>query len=101
MPLLNLFLRNQRRVIIGVVGLFVLAFVVFNRLGAEFIPTLDEGDFAVETRLLTGTSLTKTIETTTKASDVLLKNFPEVKSVVGKIGTAEIPTDPMPMKHAT
>ena len=98
MPLLNLFLRNQRRVIIGVVGLFVLAFVVFNRLGAEFIPTLDEGDFAVETRLLTGTSLTKTIETTTMASDVLLKNFPEVKSVVGKIGTAEIPTDPMPME---
>jgi cobalt-zinc-cadmium resistance protein CzcA len=98
MPLLNLFLRNQRRVIIGVVGLFVLALVVFNRLGAEFIPTLDEGDFAVETRLLTGTSLTKTIETTTKASDVLLKNFPEVKSVVGKIGTAEIPTDPMPME---
>ena len=98
MPILNLFLRNQRRVIIGVVGLFVVAVFVFNRLGAEFIPSLDEGDFAVETRLLTGSSLTETIEATNKASDVLLKKFPEVKAVVGKIGTAEIPTDPMPME---
>jgi heavy metal efflux system protein len=69
-----------------------------NNLGAEFIPSLDEGDFAVETRLMTGTSLTKTIEATGKASQILLANFPEVKKVVGKIGTAEIPTDPMPME---
>lgn len=72
--------------------------LLFLRMGAEFIPSLDEGDFAVETRVLTGSSLTKTIETSNKAADVLLKKFPEVKKVVGKIGSSEIPTDPMPVE---
>ena len=97
-PILNAFLRRQKIVLSGLVGLIVVSLILFSRLGAEFIPSLDEGDFAVETRLITGSSLTKTIEATTKASDILLKNFPEVKEVVGKIGTAEIPTDPMPME---
>lgn len=97
-PVLNAFLRRQRAVLSGLVTLIVLSLFLFTRLGAEFIPSLDEGDFAVETRLITGTSLTKTIDATSKASDILLKNFPEVKKVVGKIGTAEIPTDPMPME---
>lgn len=97
-PVLNAFLRRQRVVLSGLVAIIVISLFIFSRLGAEFIPSLDEGDFAVETRLITGTSLTKTIDATTKASDILLKNFPEVKEVVGKIGTAEIPTDPMPME---
>lgn len=97
-PVLNAFLRRQRVVLGGLGTLIIVSLLIFSRLGAEFIPSLDEGDFAVETRLITGTSLTKTIDATTKASDILLKNFPEVKEVVGKIGTAEIPTDPMPME---
>jgi cobalt-zinc-cadmium resistance protein CzcA len=97
-PSLNSFLRNQRKVLIGLFVLFVSCILLFNRLGAEFIPSLDEGDFAVETRLVMGTSLTKTVETTNKISKILLAQFPEVKQVVGKIGTAEIPTDPMPME---
>ncbi len=98
MPVLNAFLRRQKVVLGGLVGLIVISVLLFQQLGAEFIPSLDEGDFAVETRLITGTSLTKTIDATNKVSDVLIKNFPEVKEVVGKIGTAEIPTDPMPME---
>jgi cobalt-zinc-cadmium resistance protein CzcA len=97
-PLLSKVLRQQKWVLTGVVVLFVVSIFLFNRLGAEFIPSLDEGDFAVETRLMTGSSLTKTIETTTKASRILLQKFPEIKQVIGKIGTAEIPTDPMPME---
>jgi cobalt-zinc-cadmium resistance protein CzcA len=97
-PILKVFLRRQK-LVLALIGLFfVLSIFAFKQLGAEFIPSLDEGDFAVETRLMTGTSLTKTIDATGKASQVLLSNFPEVKSVVGKIGTAEIPTDPMPME---
>jgi cobalt-zinc-cadmium resistance protein CzcA len=96
-PVLNAFLRRQRLVLTGLISLLVICVFLFSRLGAEFIPSLDEGDFAVETRLITGTSLTKTIHETSKVSAILLKNFPEVKAVVGKIGTAEIPTDPMPM----
>ena len=98
MPALNAFLRRQKIVLTGLGALIVICVLMFSNLGAEFIPSLDEGDFAVETRLVTGTSLTKTIDATQKVSDVLLKNFPEVKEVVGKIGTAEIPTDPMPME---
>ena len=97
-PALNAFLRRQKIVLTGLGALIVICVLMFNNLGAEFIPSLDEGDFAVETRLVTGTSLTKTIDATQKVSDVLRKNFPEVKEVVGKIGTAEIPTDPMPME---
>jgi cobalt-zinc-cadmium resistance protein CzcA len=72
--------------------------VIFSYLGAEFIPTLEEGDFAVETRVLTGSSLSQTIEAATRAAKVLKANFPEVKEVIGKIGSSEIPTDPMPVE---
>lgn len=77
---------------------FMIAFFLFSKMGGEFIPTLEEGDFAVETRLLTGSSLSETIGKVSLASGILMKQFPEVKEVIGKIGSAEIPTDPMPME---
>ena len=68
-------------------------------MGGEFLPTLEEGDYAVETRVLTGSSLSYTIEAAMKGSDVLLKKFPdEVAEVVAKVGSSEIPTDPMPIE---
>jgi heavy metal efflux system protein len=97
-PLIKGALKIKLWVIGASVALFIIAFLIFNRLGGEFIPTLEEGDFAVETRLLTGSSLSETIDKVTQASDILLKHFPEVKEVIGKIGSAEIPTDPMPME---
>lgn len=97
-PALRKVVRFNKVAISSILVLLFLSIYLFGNLGAEFIPSLDEGDFAVETRLITGSSLSKTIETTTKASDLILKEFPEVKEVVGKIGTAEIPTDPMPIE---
>lgn len=97
-PLIKRALTIKLWVIGASVALFVIALLIFNRLGGEFIPTLEEGDFAVETRLLTGSSLSETIDKVSQASDILLKKFPEVKEVIGKIGSAEIPTDPMPME---
>jgi cobalt-zinc-cadmium resistance protein CzcA len=92
-------LNFKRTVIIASILLFGASLLLFTRLGAEFIPSLDEGDFAVETRLLTGSSLYETIDVAGKAADILLKQFPdEVKEVVGKIGSSEIPTDPMPVE---
>ncbi|SHN29816.1 CusA/CzcA family heavy metal efflux RND transporter [Chitinophaga sp. CF418] len=89
----------KRAVIVVSILLFGASLLLFTRLGAEFIPSLDEGDFAVETRLLTGSSLYETIDVAGKGADILLKQFPdEVKEVVGKIGSAEIPTDPMPVE---
>ncbi|PAW95335.1 CusA/CzcA family heavy metal efflux RND transporter [Mucilaginibacter sp. MD40] len=89
---------NKRLIVVGSsVALLVVSIFVFTRMGGEFIPTLEEGDFAVETRLLTGSSLSQTIDKVNQASQILVKKFPEVKEVIGKIGAAEIPTDPMPM----
>lgn len=69
-------------------------------MGGEFIPTLDEGDFVIQPVLKTGTSLTKTIATTTQIEKIILKNFPEVDQVVSRIGAAEVPTDPMSMEES-
>lgn len=83
-------------IMVSVLLLVIAAFVMMSR-GGEFIPKLEEGDFAVDTRVLTGSSLTQTIQSTQQASHILLQRFPEVEKVVTKIGSGEIPTDPMPM----
>lgn len=81
-------------------GLFLSAIFSFNILGTEFVPTLDEGDLAMQVTIEPGSSLSKMISTTNRAEAILLKEFPEVKHVVSKIGTAEIPTDPMAVEDA-
>lgn len=85
-----------------VVGLAVLLLVValwvFSRMGGEFIPTLDEGDIATHLIVSSGSSLSQEVEATTKAEQILKAKFPEIKMIVTKIGSAEIPTDPMPME---
>lgn len=98
-PIIKGALRIKFIVIASAVGLLIVTVVIFLRMGGEFLPTLEEGDFAVETRVLTGSSLSYTVEAATKAAGVLLREFPdEVKEVVGKIGSSEIPTDPMPIE---
>lgn len=94
--LLSKSLNNKKSIVFSTVALLAVAIFTFSKMGGEFLPSLDEGDFAVETRLLTGSSLNATIEQSNKAADILIRNFPEVKQVVGKIGSPEIPTDPMP-----
>jgi len=97
-PMLNFALRARVLIVSLAIGLFIICLIIFQHLGSEFIPTLEEGDFAVETRVLTGSSLSQTIEAATRAAKVLKANFPEVKEVIGKIGSSEIPTDPMPVE---
>ncbi len=82
---------------LSVIGLFVFSMFILTTLGGEFIPALEEGDFAVDTRVLSGSSLTTTIANTQKAAHILKTQFPEVEKVVTKIGSGEVPTDPMPM----
>ena len=91
-------LRFPKTVLATTVSLFVLAVFTLTTLGGEFIPQLEEGDFAVDTRVLTGSNLNTTIEYTTKAAHILKTQFPEVEKVVTKIGSGEVPTDPMPME---
>ena len=98
-PVIWLALHHRLKVIAIAGALFISSLLLFLTLGAEFIPTLDEGDFAVETRILTGSSLSESVETVTKSSEILLREFPdEVKEVIGKIGSSEIPIDPMPLE---
>jgi cobalt-zinc-cadmium resistance protein CzcA len=99
-PMLEKVLHFPKVLIAATLAVFVLSIVLLAGMGGEFIPTLEEGDFAVETRLLTGSNLNTTIDYTQKASQILLKKFPEVEKVVTKIGSGEIPTDPMPMEAA-
>ncbi|GEO05484.1 acriflavine resistance protein B [Adhaeribacter aerolatus] len=81
-------------------GLFLITLFLFSRMGGEFIPTLDEGDFAIESSISSGSSLTQSVKTFSQAEKILLKQFPEVKEVISKIGASEIPTDPMPIEAA-
>ena len=91
-------LRFPKMVISGVVTLFAIAVFILSNLGGEFIPALEEGDFAVDTRVLTGSNLQTTIDYTQKAAHILKTKYPEVEMVVTKIGSGEVPTDPMPME---
>jgi len=100
LPIITWSLGNTKKVLYGALGLLVFAVVLFTTMGGEFIPTLDEGDFVIQPVLKTGTSLTKTIATTTKIEKIILKNFPEVNQVVSRIGAAEVPTDPMSMEES-
>jgi len=97
-PVIRMALRRQGWVLGIAAGAFALSLLLFSTLGREFIPTLEEGDFAVETRLVTGSSVSQTVESSQKAASILLKQFPEVKEVIGKIGSSDIPTDPMPVE---
>ena len=95
-PIIHWALKQRKSVIIGAFGLFVASGALFMTLGGEFIPELNEGDFAVETILPTNASLSQSIKVNTAAQAMLLKKFPtEIKQVVSRIGASEIPTDPM------
>ncbi len=97
-PLLKKALEFKKVVLSIAVGLFALAFIIFQNMGGEFIPTIEEGDLAINATIMTGSSLTQMVETTTKYEQILKAKFPEIKTIVTKIGSGEIPTDPMPIE---
>lgn len=94
-PLLRRALQLKYIVVSATVVLFAVCIVIFSRMGGEFIPQLQEGDFAFHCILPQGSSLSQSVETSMQASRII-KQFDEVKMVVGKTGSAEVPTDPMP-----
>lgn len=97
-PLLKKVLNLPKTIIMSTIAVFAISLILLLNMGGEFIPQLEEGDFAVETRVLTGSNLNNTIESTQKATKLLIQNFPEIEKIVTKIGSAEIPTDPMPFE---
>ena len=98
LPVLNGALRIKIFVVVASIILLVITWLVFKNIGGEFIPTLEEGDFAVEMRLAQGASLSESVKMYSMAEKLIKQKIPEVKQAVTKIGTAEIPTDPMPLE---
>lgn len=99
-PILRIALRFKA-VFVGLTFItFVFSLLVFSRMGGEFIPTLEEGDLAMQHILPPGSSLSQSIETAKMIQTKLLGDFPEIEDVVANIGSAEIPTDPMPVEIA-
>lgn len=99
-PIITKSLNWSKTLIISMVALFAVSLFVFNKMGGEFIPNLEEGDFAAEISMAQGTSLSQMVKSTTQAEKILKEKFPEVKQAVSRIGSAEIPTDPMPIERA-
>lgn len=97
-PVITHALNHRMAVTISALTLFIISLLIFSRLGGEFIPQLEEGDLASGIMTLQGGSLSNTIDQVIKANRILLKDFPEVKHAVCKIGAGEIPTDPTPME---
>ncbi len=94
-PVIHWAIRFKYAVLTATAMLLTLSVFLFARMGSEFIPQLQEGDYAFHCILPQGTSLSQSIETSMQAMRII-KQFPEVKMVVGKTGSAEVPTDPMP-----
>lgn len=90
-------LRRAGVVIGSAVVLLALAVFTFVKMGGEFIPQLDEGDIAFHIILKPGSSLSESIETSTRIENIILEEFPEVEHAMTRFGVAEVPTDPMPM----
>ncbi|HAH24754.1 MAG TPA: CusA/CzcA family heavy metal efflux RND transporter [Prolixibacteraceae bacterium] len=97
-PVILFAIRRKLLVSVSAILLFVASLFLFNSLGGEFIPQLEEGDLAAGVMTLQGGSLTNTVEMVEKANKLLLDEFPEIQHTVCKIGAGEIPTDPTPME---
>ena len=98
-PVINLAYHYKGVVFAMAIASLIFTGYLFSRMGGEFVPTLDEGDFVIQPVFKTGTSLSKTIKLTTKIEHILIDNFPEVDQIVSRIGAAEVPTDPMSMEE--
>ena len=94
-PILRAALRFKYQVVAVAVVLLIASGILFSKMGGEFIPQLEEGDYAIEFVLPQGTSLSQSIETVMQA-ERMLRKYPEVKMAVGKTGSADVATDPMP-----
>ncbi len=99
-PTLKRALKIPYTILASAVLLLAAAIFTFSRMGQEFIPQLDEGDLALQMSLPTGSGLSQSLEYTRRVEKRLLEKFPEVRHVVSKIGSAEVPTDPMAVEEA-
>lgn len=94
-PVLLFALKRKIAILVIAVALLGSSIFIFSRMGGEFIPSLDEGDIAMQAFLRPGSSLSETVKREKEIENIIMANFPEVKTVCARIGVADIPTDPM------
>ncbi|EPG75096.1 heavy metal efflux pump, CzcA family [Leptospira fainei serovar Hurstbridge str. BUT 6] len=94
-PFLEKAMGNSKRVILSALGAFALAIIGFVFMGAEFIPTMDEGSILLEILRLPSSSLQQSLDTSMKIEKALLAKFPEITSIVSKTGSPELANEPM------
>ena len=97
-PILEKSFQFKRLFVGFTLTILVISMIVFSRMGGEFIPVLEEGDLALHQILPPGSSLAQSVEVSKIIQKKLMDNFLEIEDVVTKIGSAEIPTDPMPIE---
>ena len=95
-PILRLSLRLRWVILFAAAALFALAVLIFTRLGADFIPKLDEGTFTMMVFRASSISIEQSVEQQRRTEREIQKRVPEVTHVFSRIGSAEIATDPMP-----
>jgi heavy metal efflux system protein len=99
-PVLVKALQFKKSIIVLSLALLAFSFWLFSRMGGEFIPQLDEGDYVVQIVMMPGTALSQMVEMSKAVGEKLLKEFPdEIVQTTGKIGTSEIPMDPMSVEE--
>ena len=94
-PLLTFGLRFRWLVVLPMLALFGFSLFVFSRLGSEFIPQLDEGDFTLQFIRSSSAGLTASVDLQKQSEVILRRDFPEIRDVFSRIGTAEVASDPM------
>ncbi|OUM02953.1 CusA/CzcA family heavy metal efflux RND transporter [Variovorax sp. JS1663] len=95
-PLLARALGAKAVVVTAAVAAVLLSGLLATRLGSEFIPSLNEGDFAIQALRIPGTSLSQSVQMQQQLEQTLKRKFPEIERVFARTGTAEIASDPMP-----
>jgi cobalt-zinc-cadmium resistance protein CzcA len=95
-PLLARVLGAKAVVVTAAAAAVLLSGLLATRLGSEFIPNLNEGDFAIQALRIPGTSLSQSVEMQQQLERMLMSRFPEIERVFARTGTAEIASDPMP-----
>jgi cobalt-zinc-cadmium resistance protein CzcA len=99
-PVLDRALANKPVVLAFAAVAVLLSALLATRMGSEFVPSLDEGDIALQTLRIPGTSLTQSVTMQQQLERKLMKEFPEIERVFARIGTAEVASDPMPPNSA-
>lgn len=95
-PMLEKVMTNKPIVLTAAAVLVILSGLLTTRMGSEFVPSLNEGDFAIQALRIPGTSLTQSLEMQQRLERILKAKFPEIERVFARTGTAEIASDPMP-----